>query len=902
MRFLANYKKIYFFFVLAFLIALAAVLFYSNTVYASIQVADNLHAIWPSSNNPALCQQTLGSGWQSLGWDGYSNIQYCAHPINFNEQTSISLVDNVQAIWPSANAGTNGGNIDCQAALGSSWQSLGYDGTSNITFCKHFSVTSTTPRNFIDNLKSVYPSTSGGANGGANDCSRALGADWQTFGYNGVANTTYCKHFVTLALSSSAPVNNTNTNPNNTNTALPNLAIQLPNGLTATAGTSFSIIATIVNNGQARTQGNSWTQTAFSGPGLPTAGQINGFGVPTLEVNSSYVQSLSFTPPQVGTYYVGVCVDVNYQVTESNESDADNCRTVAIIVNPNTTTTTNTATNSNTNNYNTNTTSNYNTTNTTNTTQTNTTSTNTNTNTNQNSTGQPPTTTTNFATNINQTSATLNGSVNPNNSATEGWFEYGTTASLGSQTGSQTMGNSSANLNLSYSVAGLQLNTTYYFRAVAQNSYGAVRGSILSFTTAIQQTTQQFGSSPIIYTNPPSGVGPTYATLQGYINPNNLYTNAWFEYGTTPSLGSSISSNSIGAGSSFVNFSQTLTGLSPNTTYYYRALAQNSNGIAYGNILNLITVNSYSYSYTSYAQGNERAPIVATRSASSIFQNVAILNGSAVPNNLLTSAWFEWGQTPALVNSTVRQTLVGNYNSLDFSNNITGLSSNTTYYYQAVAENAQGRVRGILLSFNTLSQFEYSTVVPAITYARPIVTQQKTPVETTAPKVSLILTNDKNELKAGDIINLTAVYLNGDDDPIHDLSLKISFPEEAEYLNASLLPVFISQSQIGFMVGTLGAHSQGAINSRAVIKPKAIQGNNLIWNFTLDYKDNLNNPRSINNFITIKTSPQSASGGLATMIGASGIFRSFLFWILSIIVAVVSFYLIFRATSGQREK
>src|SRR3989344_3022380 len=136
-----NNKKVYFW-TLTALVSLAIILSYANNSYASIQVADNLQAIWPAPNNPLYCQQTFGSGWQSLGWDGYSNIQYCAHTVNFNSQTSASLVDNVQAVWPSNYNGANGGNTDCQYSLGSDWQAMGYDGTSDITFCKHFSSTS----------------------------------------------------------------------------------------------------------------------------------------------------------------------------------------------------------------------------------------------------------------------------------------------------------------------------------------------------------------------------------------------------------------------------------------------------------------------------------------------------------------------------------------------------------------------------------------------------------------------------------------------------------------------------------------------------------------------------------------------------------------------------------------
>lgn len=1095
-----NHKKTYFwgFLALAGFGLLVFILPYSNnfsSLASSSRVADNLQAIWPSPNDPSYCQQILGSGWESLGWDGYSNIQYCAHTTNFNSQTSTSLIDNVQAVWPSINSGVDGGNIDCRASVGSDWQAMGYDGTSNITFCKHFSPTSLNEHNFIDGIKSVYPSLTPGLNGGTDDCRRALGWDWLTFGYNGNANTTYCKHFASLALSSTP-----------TSNALPNLTVQLPDNLNATAGTSFSITANIVNNGPVKAQTNSWTQTAFSGPGLPAEGKISGFSVSALEANASYNQSLNFTPPQAGTYYVGVCVDVSRQVTESEENNNDNCKTATINVgsggsagninntlspslsgitlNPSSfvNNTSGGITNiqvtfNNPQNYNrlellalggnnwftvpqnpynwlissgftpgtytaqaracsnsTNTCSDIKTatltvtgqtqqTNTSN--NTNNTTQNNNTQTNNTSANQAPTAVTNTATGITQTSAVLNATVNPNNSPATAWFEYGTTPSLGNQAGSQSVGSSSSNINFSsslsnlqanttyyfrvvaqnsygtvmgsilsfttsfqqtgqqsgstpsaitnsatgigqnfvtfngtanpnnsstevlfeygttaslgnqtssqsiggsasninfsYSVSGLQANTTYYFRAVAQNSYGTARGSILSFTTSFQQSNQQntYNSAPTVYTNPHSGVGSTYVTLQGSANPNNLSTNAWFEYGTTPSLGLATSFSSVGSGSSFVNFSKNVNNLLPNTVYYYRAVAENSSGIAYGNILSFNTGTSYSYSSANYyyptnyqyqqyqTNNNGRLPTVATRSASSIFQNVAILNGSVVPNNLSTSAWFEWGTSSSLTNSTLHQTLAGGYNSLDFSNYITGLTPNTTYYYQAVAENAQGQARGSLLTFRTTALPQVTPITTTTYYTAPspaqTVIQQPTPKETAPLKVSLILTIDKKEIRAGDIVNLTAVYINDDDSPIHDAVLKISFPEEAEYQNASIMPNSVFPSQTNFPIGTLGAHSQGAINIRAAIKSNVTPGNNLIWNFTLDYKDKSNGQHSISNFVTVKI-PPTEIGGLAALLGAGSGFWTFLFLLLVAILVLTSFYFFYKAVKINQKK
>lgn len=83
---------------------------------------------------------------------------------------------------------------------------------------------------------------------------------------------------------------------------------------------------------------------------------------------------------------------------------------------------------------------------------------------------------------ISQNTAVLKGTVNPNYSSTVAWFEYGITRSLGYTTAYQNFNNSGENQTASVYLSGLQENTTYYFRLVAQNYFGTVLGDIFSFT------------------------------------------------------------------------------------------------------------------------------------------------------------------------------------------------------------------------------------------------------------------------------------------------------------------------------------------------------------------------------------------------------------------------------------
>jgi len=93
---------------------------------------------------------------------------------------------------------------------------------------------------------------------------------------------------------------------------------------------------------------------------------------------------------------------------------------------------------------------------------------------------------------------------------------------------------------------------------------------------------------PIGVTNPASGVSQSSAILNGFWNSNGVpLTFTHFEWGATPSLGNftvTVDQGSIG------NANALIISLTPNTTYYFRIVVQNSNGTTYGNILNFKTL------------------------------------------------------------------------------------------------------------------------------------------------------------------------------------------------------------------------------------------------------------------------------------------------------------------------
>lgn len=96
-----------------------------------------------------------------------------------------------------------------------------------------------------------------------------------------------------------------------------------------------------------------------------------------------------------------------------------------------------------------------------------------------------PIVTSGSATGVGATQASLNGTVNPNGSATTAWFEWGGTTSFGNTTPTQTIGSGDAPVDVQQTVVGFQDGQTYYFRIVAKNAAGTSTGETKSFKTRL---------------------------------------------------------------------------------------------------------------------------------------------------------------------------------------------------------------------------------------------------------------------------------------------------------------------------------------------------------------------------------------------------------------------------------
>ena len=96
---------------------------------------------------------------------------------------------------------------------------------------------------------------------------------------------------------------------------------------------------------------------------------------------------------------------------------------------------------------------------------------------------------------------------------------------------------------------------------------------------------------PTAITSTAASITGAGATLNGLVNPEGTDTHAWFQYSTNAALtgAQTTPQQDIGAGTSAVNVSASLTGLSAGTVYYFQAVASNGTGAIYGNTSNFTT-------------------------------------------------------------------------------------------------------------------------------------------------------------------------------------------------------------------------------------------------------------------------------------------------------------------------
>jgi hypothetical protein len=287
-------------------------------------------------------------------------------------------------------------------------------------------------------------------------------------------------------------------------------------------------------------------------------------------------------------------------------------------------------------------------------------------------------------TNITYTAAAITGYLESMGAFTSAnvWFEWGTTAAYGQVTPMQTLNQTGI---YTYILKGLAAGTTYHFRAKAIPA----SGGWVTTQSPDNQFTTKFLPGVAVSTEPAGGVTANSAVLSGFLTSfgSSGPVSALFEYGTDTTFGSKTAQQTLNTTG---NFRFAVTGLSPATTYYFRATAFSNSDSAYG---------QYSTFHTASSAALSISTDVATKVGPSSATLYAYINslGSAPA----IKVWFNFGQSPEYGINTPVQTFTS---AGTVSAQVSGLTAETTYYFQAVAQAPDGnKVYGSQATFSTIS-------------------------------------------------------------------------------------------------------------------------------------------------------------------------------------------------------
>lgn len=242
-------------------------------------------------------------------------------------------------------------------------------------------------------------------------------------------------------------------------------------------------------------------------------------------------------------------------------------------------------------------------------------------------------------------------------------------------------------MTFTLTVEGLEVGQDYFVKAYALNSAGEGYSDISTFKT--------ISTAPSVITLGSSELSATSAELSGEVTDDNgeIITErgfVWMKGSGTPTT----SSSKLTADGTTGAFTATLTDVTPNQIYSYRAYAINSKGTSYGEVMTFeIQVD---------------LPTVTTDEVTDITDFSAVSGGNVTADGggEILSKGIVWSRsknpTVDLETKTDEGTGLG-----AFSSTMSNLTSGSTYYVRAYATNFAGTGYGEEMEFKTTGELSY---------------------------------------------------------------------------------------------------------------------------------------------------------------------------------------------------
>ena len=262
---------------------------------------------------------------------------------------------------------------------------------------------------------------------------------------------------------------------------------------------------------------------------------------------------------------------------------------------------------------------------------------------------------------------------------------------------------------------GLTAATEYYVRAYATNSEGTAYGENINFVTLEEENSDDNTGDdntgddntgddntgddnedeiiielPTVLTSDVTEITETTAVISYEVasdgGANVTSRGICWSTNENPTIEDTHTNDGEGVGT----FTSTMTNLTPNTTYYVRAYATNSEGTSYSNEMNFTTLEEIIL----------ELPTVTDVTISEVTSNTSIISAEVLTDGgaEVTERGFYWGEK-----SSVEPNRVNVGEGLgNFTYQLTGLNGGTEYYVYSFAKNSVGEVVGTIAYFTTI--------------------------------------------------------------------------------------------------------------------------------------------------------------------------------------------------------
>lgn len=374
--------------------------------------------------------------------------------------------------------------------------------------------------------------------------------------------------------------------------------------------------------------------------------------------------------------------------------------------------------------------------------------------------------------------------------------------------------------NFNYVAHDLNTNDRYYYKICVEyydDEEEIVCGNTEQFRTDGDNDDDNYNVH--IYTQGVTNVTKTSAKICGSLTNNgDSSIQRWLQLRRATNSSFNTTDDGKHTDSNGGEYCDTVTGLSPNTKYYYRACRT----------VNTCGVEKYFTTDSNGTVPSGDAPEVTTNDVPlySIRANSALLPGTFVSHADTARVWFNYGYSPTNLNrTTTSSTKYGTGGA--YNHSFTNLKSNQRYCYQAVVQTVNGKKVGAVKCFYTLPKTTVTVTNPnpVVPTPQPVVTV----IEDVEPDIDLSrlglglslirleINDNKEQVTNGENITYEITWENISRIDLDDLDLNISIPREVQIISSSRGQLDQDLNSVFYTINNLDAGERGSMTVNGIV-------------------------------------------------------------------------------------